>query len=553
MDRLTVVDEIFLRTHRGMGTPIALQGLWRTSDAMEPALLQAIHRGLRLGPLGHRVAGPRVPGARRSWRPNTEAHLLDLLPNAASPSEATGPAGAIDPAMSGCVDETGWPTAPLDRCTAEDPAAPFERRDRISGDDHDSRSTSAGAESADGNGDSSRAARGRLDIGPLSESSILAWADALGDDLDPEFHPGWRLSAARLEDGGTVVALTCSHALADARGLIHAITTALRSLDPTAADAKSSTSPENPGSLPGSPAPVGERGCSTSSSDWADAASQWVTVFAGTARALHRRLRRPRVPRTLNSFDDVTGPGPISGGEAESASTRSDSTTGSSTTRRARPPSSDTSSDRHLRPLLLTFDAADWNTTATALGGTPNSLFIHLTANILWEHGFPNPTITASLPVDTRDEPRVDNDLAMTEIAVHRGDTPATVRDKARAAYQRRMSSPAGLPEEILQVVPDRLAYALSKGAGERDILCSNIGPFPDEVRKVGPHLCTRVAARAIHPAIATFPRTQLSGYLSQLDNSYTLALVGLTADHDSLPDSVRTACAAVGLHPRSW
>ncbi|MGW5924032.1 hypothetical protein ACWFPY_34005 [Nocardia fluminea] len=449
MERLTVVDEIFLRTHRGMGTPIALQGLWRTPDAMEPALLQAIHDRLRLGRLGRRVVGARVPGARRAWRPNTGAHPLDLLPD------------------HGETAQTAWPTTPM----APNP--------------------------------------GRV-TGPLADHAILAWADSLGADLDPEFAPGWRLSAARLEDGGTVVAITCSHALADARGLIHAVTAALRSLDPAT-------------ELP----PLDEASHRTTSSEWADAASQWATIVGGTARVLYRRIPRLLARHTTEHIARQSA--------ADSAA----------------PPNP--GAPRNSRPLLLTFDAAQWDTTASTLGGTPNSLFIHLIANILWHNGFSNPTITASLPVDTRDEPRVDNDLAMTEIAVEPTDTPATIRDKARSAYQRRMSSPAGLPEEILQVIPDSWAYSLSRGAGERDILCSNIGSLPDAVRRVGPHDCTRVAARAIHPGITVFPRTQLAGYLSDLGDTYTLALAGLGADNDSLPEAIEKACAAVGLRSAPW
>ncbi|MGW0636078.1 hypothetical protein [Nocardia salmonicida] len=439
MDRLTVVDEIFLRTHRGMGTPIALQGLWRTTDAMEPALLQAIHDRLRRGRLGRRVVDPRVPGARRAWQPNTRAHALDLLPN------ATG------------TSESGWPTTPISPDSADGSARPI--------------------------------------VGPLTENAILPWADALGSDLDPEYTPGWRLSAARLDDGGTVVAVTCSHALADARGLIHAITVALDSLGAADQDL-----------------PSGGKGVRTTPSDWADARTQWTTIISGTAHALRRGI--PRSPATGIP---------------------------------------DTATDRAVHSTLLTFDADHWDATAAAADGTANSLFIHLIANILWHKGFSNPTIIASLPVDTRDEPRVDNDLAMTEIAIGRTDSPATIRDKAKTAYQRRMSSPASLPEEILQVIPDRLAYTLSKGAGERDILCSNIGPLPEAVRKVGPHNCTRVAARAIHPDITTFPRTRLAGYLSHLGDTYTLALVSLAENNDALPDAIDKACAAAGLHPHSW
>ncbi|MDO3649749.1 hypothetical protein [Nocardia mangyaensis] len=421
MDRLTVVDEIFLRTHRGMGTPIALQGLWRITDAMEPTLLQAIHEQLRVGALGRRVIRPRVPGARRAWQPNTRAHSLDI---------------AAD---------------------------------------------------------------------PLPERGILPWADALGTDLDPEFAPGWRLSATPLHDGGTVVALTCSHALADARGLIHAVSAALAELRPLDADPTSSDAPDAPHSRI-------EYGCRTKTSDWSDAISQWTTIITGTARALRQGIPRP--PAT-------TTPAPTA--------------------------------DRLVHSTLLTFDAATWDHTAATAGGTANSLFIHLVAKVLWETGFPGERIAASLPVDTRDEPRVDNDLAVTEITVSRADTPATIREKARAAYQRRMSSPAGLPEEILQVVPDRWAYALSKGAGERDILCSNIGTLPDSLRTVGTHHCDRVAARAIHPGITTFPRTRLSGYLSRLGDTYTLALVSLAGEPEAFSAATDRACKALGVRPTPW
>ncbi|TDP42604.1 hypothetical protein [Nocardia ignorata] len=426
MDRLTVVDEIFLRTHRGMGTPIALQGLWRTPDTMDPALLRQIHHELSHGPLGRRVVRARVPGARRAWQPTVRAHPLDYLATDA-------------------------------HCA------------------------------------------------PLSDGEILPWADRLGADLDPEFFPGWRLSAAPLADGGTVVALTCSHALADARGLIHAVALALRSLNgvPTerASTAVASTSRHQ----------RRERSADEPRSDWTDARTQWATVLGGTARAL-----RNGVPRPPKAIVPTVTPG------------------------------------RTVRSSLLAFDAAQWDSVAAEAGGTPNSLFIYLVANILWENGFGDDTITASLPVDTRDEPRVDNDLAVTEIRIDHADTPETIRVKARDAYLRRMSAPAGLPEEILQVLPDRLAHKLSKGAGERDILCSNIGTMPDALRTVGPHECTRVAARAIHPGITDFPRTRLSGYLSRLTDTYTLALVSLD-EHESLTAAADRVLSKVGLTAEPW
>ncbi|WP_067816364.1 hypothetical protein [Nocardia inohanensis] len=412
MHRLSVVDEMFLRAHRGMGTPIVLQGLWRTAEPVETELLTRVHYALRHGPLGRRVVRPLVPGARPRWAINTQAHPLEL-------TEA-----------------------------------------------------------------------------PIPVATLLDWADRLGADLNPEAGPGWRLAAAHLDDGGCVVALTCSHALADGRAVALAVDHALA----------------------GTPlaAPIAPR------SDWADARRLWRTVLGGTARALRHGLP----PRPAPAIE-----------------------------RRARSTSTDSSAPA-THSAALQISVQDWNRAAVTRGGTANSLFVHFIANLLWDTGFTGDAIAASLPVDTRDEPRVDNDMAMTEVSIGRDDTPATLRRKARAAYEHRMTAPGGIPEEILQVVPDRWAYALAKGAGERDILCSNIGSLPDSLLSLGPHPCTGVAARAIHPGLRAdrLPRTRLSGYLTRIADTYTLALVSL--DPDAVPSSAhlaeltRRALAELGLTP---
>ncbi|GAB2721378.1 hypothetical protein GCM10027089_51620 [Nocardia thraciensis] len=393
-----------------MGTPIALQGLWRTADQVEPKVLERVHSALRSGPLGRRVVRPRLPGARPYWRANDRAHPL------------------------------------------------------------------------------------RIAELPIPQAGLLDWADAQGFDLDPEFGPGWRLAAARVDGGGSIVSLTCSHALADGRGLVTAVDLALTGVVPEAGAAHS---------------------------DWADARHQWSTVLGGTARALrHGVPKRPQAP------------------EARVATGLSEHAT---------------------YGAVLQIPAADWDLVGAGRGGTANTLFVHLVANMLWDSGFPGSSIAASLPVDTRDEPRVDNDMAMTEVVVTRADNPATLREKCRAAYEHRMSGPEGLPEELLQVLPERVAYTLSRGAGERDILCSNIGPLPAALTRLGPHRCTGVATRAIHPGLrpTELPRTRLSAYLSRSGHTYTLALVGLDPDRigsaAALTDLATTALERLDLPHTRW
>ncbi|MEV0047867.1 hypothetical protein AB0H60_30965 [Nocardia rhamnosiphila] len=220
MRRLSVVDEIFLRTHQGLGTPIALQGLWRTAGAVEPEILARLHGALRTGPLARRVVRPRVPGARARWQRNDRAHPLDRHRAALAPAEITD------------------------------------------------------------------------------------WADACGADLDPEHGPGWRLSVAPLTDGGTIVVLTCSHVLADARGLILAVEQALEAMD---SDRAVDLLCPRPVAAPGDDTGGGR------DSDWFDAARIWATVGLGGVRAAATRIPR-----------GVRGPGhgkPVAGREGTATGT----------------------------------------------------------------------------------------------------------------------------------------------------------------------------------------------------------------------------------------
>lgn len=475
--RLSVLDEIFLRTHRGMGTPIALQGVWRTADPVDPAVLRALHAELRAGPLGRRVRRARVPGARRAWVHTVRAEPLLLEPD------------------------------------------------------------------------------------PIPVSALLDWADRRGEGLDPETGPGWRLAGAALDDGGAVVSLTCSHVLADGRALVHAADTALRAVNA----AFTGSAPPEP--RPDPPAALDAR------ADWSDARRQWSVVLGGTARAglaaargVTRRRARSAGPGT-DGADSAGRDSGRAGGTDRSSSAGAGPGTARDTYRPGTGSGSPTPRDGRSRgaagtaPVTTSLAAQCpmpiWDARAAAADGTPNSLFVALIARTLWELGYPAEELTASLPVDTRAEPRVDNDLAMTSVRVARTDNPARLREKAKAAYDHRMTSPAGLPEEILQIIPDRWAYGLSRGAGERDILCSNIGPLPAAIGALGSSRCTGMAARAIHPGLRAdrLPRTKLSGYLCHLHDEYTLALVGLdpTRTAADLRAALLRAAAAFELPLTPW
>ena len=420
MDRLSVVDEMFLRSHRGLGTPIAMQGLWRTAEAVDPAVLGVIHEALTHGPLGRRVVRTRVPGARPRWQPDPTAFPLAYVTDA------------------------------------------------------------------------------------IATEHLMDWADVQAPNLDPSSGPGWRLSAVRLDDGGTLISLVASHVLSDARGLVLAVDHAM-SGKATAAI--------------------------TRTSDWADARRQWGIVLGGTARAIGGLVAHPDRRAALT---------PV---------------------RASHPPRGEIRAQLRTASAILSIPALEWERTAQAQGGSVNSLFVAVVAEILWSSRGLRAPIQVSLPIDTRTGDDVTNAVAMTEVTVAPTDSLADIRTNCRTAYANPMTSPAGFPEELLQVLPRRLAHKLAEGAGERDVLCSNIGTLPTRLTEVGAHRTTGIATRALHPGLThdhlNRLRTKLSGYLCRVGETQMLSLVSLDPEHVRSSSALRELAIAEfarrGISCQAW
>lgn len=417
-----MVDEIFLRRHHGYGTPIVMQGVWRTADVVDAAVLESVHAALTVSALGRRVVRPRVPGARLRWEAST-----DSLP---------------------------------------------------------------------------------LHYGQDPVDDVVRWADAQADvDVDPEFGPGWALSAAPLAGGGTVISLVCSHVVADARGLAAAVDAALTGRPP---------------------APVPPR-----TSDVVDAIRTVGKVLIGGARASLGLASSARRRRELREFVEAN-PGP--------RPERTHVTTGTCS-------------------AIVDVDAAKWDTVAAAEDGTANGLFIAVVTAIADAAGIPMP-LHISVPVDTRNSDVVDNAMVITEVVANPSDSLADIRRSSREAFAGRpKGAPSGFPEETAQILPDRIAAHLTAGAGELDALCSNIGRLPDALASLGPYRTTGVATRAMHPGISggrpVRTTTHLSAYLCSHGDTYTLSLVGIDPDcfdsNEMLRDLAVSELAARGLTAHSW
>ena len=412
--RLSVIDEIFLRTHRGYGFPIALQGIWRTPDTLSRHELDGVHARLARGQLGRRVGKPRIPGARLRWEASSQTLPLEYAADA-----------------------------------VED---------------------------------------------------IIGWADVQADlELDPQFGPGWRLTAAGVSGGGTVVSLVCSHALADARELVDA-----------AAQAFSDTSVHVPLARPGS--------------DVKDALSMLVTVLGKSIAATARLWVSTKARGELRAFL-----------AADTGGTRPHQA-------------------RRAHSVILDIAAAEWDSAAAHAGGSANSLFVSIVAATMSELG--SPAVTVDIPFRTATGDA--NSIGMATVAVRGDDSPVSIRAACKAAFGAPVGAPAGYPPEIVQLLPLRLAAKLTSTPGRGEVLCSNIGDIPDAVSTLGPHRSSGLATRAIHPnPSGASTTTRMSTYICRMNGNYTLSLVctddTVAGSSVELASAVQRALATRDLAGTPW
>lgn len=423
---MSVVDEMFLWTHRGLGLPIVMQGVWRTDSVVDPGELEQLCVRVACGPLGRRVRRPRIPGARPEFVANSRYYPLSVR------SE------------------------------------------------------------------------------PIAADAVVEWADdAALVSVDPERGPGWRIAATYDSSGGTVVSVTCSHVLADARGLIGALRDAMQH--------KASPPSDH-----------------TGRSDIADALSTVGRVLRGTSRAVGGLIVSPARRAELRGFTTPAAP------------------------RR--------SARQTVTTAILEVDRAQWDDVAASSGGTPNSLFLACVGELARAEN-KTAAVTLSVPMNVRttdqrdnfvgSDNSVDNAVAMVAIPLTPSTTLAQIRRLCRDAFEAPpMSSPAGFPAELLQVVPDRVAHRLADGPGQRDALCSNIGTV--DIDQFEGHRTSGLALRAVHPGASAAQldstSTRVSGYLSRNNATYTLSLVSFeSADNQALRTLACNTLEKFGISARSW
>ena len=400
--RLGVADDIFWRTHHGMGIPTSMQGLWRFDDTLIAADLESTYQALAAGPLTRRVVRGRVWPARSSF-----VQGADLAP---IHSEAE----------------------------------------------------------------------------PLSPGGITEWADARGETiLNVDVGPVWELSVARLSGGGSVVSLLCSHVVADALSLVRAVQIASGAAPPV----------DEVDDLP------------TVFDDMRDAARQLRTVLGGVARSLCRATIDSR--RRAELLAATTGSEPVRA-KTEGAPAWREPT------------------------AIFSIDLRSWHEVADTHGGTTNTLFTALIAELVLQVRGIGP-VELIIPISLGGA--AGNSLTAATVSVSTiGECRdlAGLRARARLAFRAAgtgvgIGPPAGMPEELIQVIGHRAAHRLMPDPGSRDGLASNLGALDGMLTMLAGHRGRAIAARSVHAGLTgrhcAHTRTSVAGWAATTDNCITICV----------------------------
>jgi diacylglycerol O-acyltransferase len=358
---------------------------------------------------------------------------------------------------------------------------------------------------------------------PLRLRSEKLTAEAAADWIDEQIRAPlpvgsgklWRLAAAPYADG-TLVSLTVPHFRCDGLGLFGAVGAA------------------SPGpARPRLPLAVAR------DSDLGDAVAQIAGALAGLGRTLASPARR----RALTSAMAATG------GSA-----------GGPATLDSRP--------RFFTSVIVDIDAAAWQDRAAARGGTVNSLFVQVAANLIRARvpRAPGAGIEVGIPVSLRGPAGDDraNALVVVPLAVPGGAVTHGDLGPVRLATKELLRdvgahSATLVPEPLWHMLPGRWASALkAPGAQQTDVVASNFGSVPGAVTHFAGAAADTVALRTMNVPGLVPERARLRASLVLLRSGdrMTMTVTGMPdcfGDAESLNDLVADELAGWGLTGRPW
>ncbi|MFF2774203.1 hypothetical protein ACFVU3_04775 [Streptomyces sp. NPDC058052] len=349
---------------------------------------------------------------------------------------------------------------------------------------------------------------------PLTDATLTDWIDT---QVKAPLHPGggalWRLAAAPYGEG-TLVSLTVPHFRCDGLGIFHAIGSGGR-------DTRRAPAPRL-------------------LDDLADLARQ--TLHGGLAAArwvpatLASPSRRERIRTAL---------------QAPPA-----------------PPSTPPAAPRFFTSAIFETDAAHWQRQADRFGGTTNSLFIEIAANLVRSAtaGDPAEPFDVGIPVSLRrsaHDPRA-NALVVRPLTVPGGPARHTGLRQTRQATRELLQdtgehSATLVPEPLWHLLPTRHADRLKNpGAQQTTVVASNFGRTPDAIARFTGRTAAGIAVRTMNVPGVLPDRARLRASLCLLrtGDRLTVTATGIPdrfGDASSLRRLVHEELAAWGLTVHRW
>ena len=347
---------------------------------------------------------------------------------------------------------------------------------------------------------------------PLTGTTAMAWIDAqVSAPLPTGADALWRLAAARYA-GGTLVSLTVPHFRCDGLGVFAAIGA-------------------HDGRQPSRRSPL----AALRSSDLGDAAVQVTGALAGLARVLASPRERSQV---VSAFRNRAGSA-VHGSEP-----------------------------RFFTSTVFDIDARRWEERAAACGGTVNSLFVQIAANLVRAQvpRDEGATIDIGIPVSLRQSAADGraNALVVVPLTLPGGRADHSDLQPVRLAAKTLLQATGGhsatlVPEPLWHLLPARWASVLkAPGAQQSDAVASNFGEVPDAVSHFAEATADAIALRTMNVPglVPEKARLRASLVLLRSGDQMTLTATGLPdyfGDAPSLTRLVTSELAAWGLPSRPW
>jgi hypothetical protein len=352
-----------------------------------------------------------------------------------------------------------------------------------------------------------------VDDTPIPPGGTVAWADERAHTrLDVDHGPVWELALGQVEGGGSVVTLSCSHLVTGGVGMV-----AIAEASLATGDALSDPPPP--------PDPPGL--CD----DLHDAIGLWFHVIVAVIVSLARAC----VDRTVR--DELLG---AARSTASAAPTRAAAV---------------------HRTTIVDVDADDFARVVDTENTTPTAVFVALvaacaravhardTVRVAVPVAMPDGSVGSSIVTVTADDPLPDLAVRIREVAARTREHAVATDARPGDPLAAVVGSPGGMPDELMQLVGDRIAARVTGDPGMDDGLASSLGVLPDAFLGVGGHPSDGLAVRAV-TTNRSAAKIGVGAWMARSSARVTLAfdLTGVSDD-----DVIGATLARWGLHHRPW